>query len=278
MSRTGSPSFFGFLLNGIAMKFDAESWMLERGRLGGLDCIVISPRAGTPNSLVVLCHGFGAPGSDLVNLAEELVPILAGESPEEASAPAFLFPEGLLDMSEDFGVEGPRAWWRINMARLAELTAASSFDEMRNEVPDGISEASAALQSCITHCLSEKKWENATIVLGGFSQGAMLAVQTAGAYDASKLRGLILWSGALICESDWHAALDGRHRGLDVFQSHGTQDMILPISTGRALRGFLESESMSVDYIEFAGPHTISYESIEGAARLIDRVLQNASE
>lgn len=80
MSRTGSPSFFGFLLNGIAMKFDAESWMLERGRLGGLDCIVISPRAGTPKSLVVLCHGFGAPGSDLVNLAEELVPILAGES------------------------------------------------------------------------------------------------------------------------------------------------------------------------------------------------------
>ena len=66
------------------MKFDAESWMLERGRLGGLDCIVISPRAGNPKSLVVLCHGFGAPGSDLVNLAEELVPILAGESPAEA--------------------------------------------------------------------------------------------------------------------------------------------------------------------------------------------------
>src|SRR4051812_9883368 len=57
--------------------------------------------------VVVLLHGYGAPGTDLVSLGRELaVP----------SDVRFVFPEGPLDL----GFGGARAWWPIDMARLQE--------------------------------------------------------------------------------------------------------------------------------------------------------------
>ena len=46
------------------MRFDPEAWFLERPRLGTLDTVLIRPAKSVPASLVVLCHGFGASGSD----------------------------------------------------------------------------------------------------------------------------------------------------------------------------------------------------------------------
>ena len=43
--------------------------------LGGLSCQVVDvlPDTQAPQLVVVLCHGFGAPGTDLVPLAGELL-------------------------------------------------------------------------------------------------------------------------------------------------------------------------------------------------------------
>ncbi|MFM8573202.1 MAG: alpha/beta hydrolase [Pirellula sp.] len=251
------------------MKFDAENWYLERRSFASLDSILIAPRGRVPDLLVTLCHGFGAPGSDLVSLAEELVPLL----PEGDSKPAFLFPAAPLDMENSHGMPNARAWWLINMAKLAQLSAVDNFDALHNEIPPGIDEARTALEDCIEDCLSQKQWSSSKIVLGGFSQGAMLSVDTAIRSKRISPVALIAWSGALICESVWEQAYRTRPRSFAVFQSHGRQDMILPISTGRALQSFLKRLTLSVDYAEFSGPHTISTESLEGAARLLASAL-----
>jgi len=247
------------------MKFDAETWYLERGNWGGLDSILIAPRGPVPSILVVLCHGFGAPGTDLVSLAEEIVPML----PEGDSKPAFLFPAGPMDLEESHGMSHSRAWWLINMAKLAELSAVDNLDALRDEIPPGIDEARKALEDCVDACVSDKQWSAAKIVLGGFSQGAMLSVDTALRSTRISPVGLIVWSGALICESVWKQAFHTRPRSFGVFQSHGRQDMILPVSTGRALHEFLKGLSLPVDHMEFYGPHTIASESLDGAARLL---------
>jgi phospholipase/carboxylesterase len=102
----------------------------------------------------------------------------------------------------------------------------------------------------------------------------MLSVELA--MRASRLapKALILWSGALICQDVWREANRNKHKALPVFQSHGLQDNILPISTGRALKEFLHSQGLQIDYVEFHGPHTIAYESLQGSATLIDKVLK----
>ncbi|MCE2811756.1 MAG: hypothetical protein LW850_15330 [Planctomycetaceae bacterium] len=254
------------------MRFDADTWVLERKVWGGLESILIAPRGNEPAVLVTLCHGFGAPGRDLVSLAEELVPLL----PEGDAKPAFLFPCGPLDLEETHGMPDARAWWPINMARLAQLATVDNLDELRNEIPPGIDQARRKLEDCVLACLSDKQWNSTILVMGGFSQGAMLSVDVALRSARLSPVGLIAWSGALICESSWNQAYRNDPRRIQVFQSHGRQDMILPISTGRALSGFLQGLSLPVDYAEFHGPHAIGIESIEGAARLLSGLLSES--
>lgn len=257
------------------MKFDPESWALERGQWGNLDAILIAPRATPPRRLVTLCHGFGAPGTDLVSLVEKLIPNLS----DSIAPPAFLFPQGPIDLEEEYGMGGARAWWLINMARLADMTATEDYEALRNEVPPGIDEARGALEDCIVACIEHHSWNDCELILGGFSQGAMLTVDTAMRSRRVRPRGLILWSGALICANHWTESWseNGSNKGGNtasaapvVYQSHGRQDTILPIATGRALHRFLEALPLEVTYEEFNGPHTIPEIGLQGAARLIE--------
>ena len=86
----------------------------------GLKCIVIDalPTDTKPTGIVVLCHGFGAPGSDLAGLAPELL----SYDDTIATRYRFYFPEAPIDLAP-MGMPGGRAWWPINMARLATQTA-----------------------------------------------------------------------------------------------------------------------------------------------------------
>lgn len=255
------------------MKFDTQGWYLERGLWGELDGILIAPRDKDPGALVTLCHGFGAPGTDLVSLAEELVPALA----DDLRAPAFFFPEGPIDLEPIYGMPGARAWWPLNMAMLAELAAADAFSEIEDQVPEGIDSARDQLSMAISECLSRKGWGSLQHILGGFSQGSMLAVDMALRSRTIPASGVIIWSGALLCRSVWSSASNPQTRILPAYQSHGRQDTILPISAGRSLQRFLAGLGWDIESEEFDGPHTITMESISGATRLIERVVRSCS-
>ena len=77
----------------------------------------------------------------------------------------------------------------------------------------------------------------AKVVLGGFSQGAMLACDTA-LREGPKLAGLVVLSGTLVAEAEW-AALFPTLRGTPVFQSHGTFDPLLPFQAAAMLRDLI---------------------------------------
>lgn len=254
------------------MKFDPQGWYLDRGHWGGLRGILIAPRNATPSIMVTLCHGFGAPGTDLVSLAEEIVPLL----PDDVAAPAFFFPSGPIDLGELYGMEGANAWWPLNMAMLAELAATDRFDALHDKVPEGIDSARRDLTAAIQACAADHQWTHIRHILGGFSQGSMLAVDTAMHATELDIRGVVIWSGALICKSVWEGAQSSSGRRVPTYQSHGRQDMILPVSTGRALHQFLVSVGWHVTWFEFDGPHTIPGDGLEGLAHLIQRVEEGA--
>ena len=88
---------------------------LRLANLGELTCRILSrvPETQHPQLVVVLCHGFGAPGTDLVPLGEELVDL----RPELAESVEFIFPAAPLSL-EDIGLAGGRAWWHIDMEEL----------------------------------------------------------------------------------------------------------------------------------------------------------------
>ena len=148
---------------------------LSRRQFGDLDCTLIVPaEAQTPEFCVVLCHGFGAPGSDLVPLGQEL----AALTPELLGKTAYLFPEAPLELG-GYGFPG-RAWWMVDVERFQRAAGNSrEMAALRAEVPPGMSESSQALRSCLEDALRQISVPLSRTLLGGFSQGSMVATDVA---------------------------------------------------------------------------------------------------
>ncbi len=233
---------------------------------GELDCAVID-FGERPDIAVILCHGYGAPGNDLVGLAEAICD-LVGDASQRFR---FVFPVAPLQPAElaDFG---GRAWWEINMATLLAASQSDSFAQLHDKSPPGIQRASASLGSCIRELLPGLG-DGGRYVLGGFSQGAMLATDVALSGEVPPPELLVLFSGTLVRQSQWREALlGGRLRRTAVLQSHGRQDPILPFSSAQSLHALIKASQPESEFIAFDGPHTIPLQAIENLALRLRRL------
>lgn len=95
----------------------------------------------------------------------------------------------------------------------------------------------------------------AKTLLGGFSQGAMLSCDAL-LQSTQRYAGLIQLSGTLVAKQEW-GPLMAKRKGLPCFQSHGTQDPILPFSMAERLRDEFHQAGLAVDWQPFRGGHEI---------------------
>jgi phospholipase/carboxylesterase len=240
--------------------------------LGSLTCRVLQGGdEGTPPELVVvLCHGFGAPGDDLVPLGAELL----SQSP--GARVRFVFPAAPLSLGSIGYGEG-RAWWNLDMERLMAIQRgdAANAARMRAEIPDGLPKARMALLSLLEETSRQTKLSPSRMVLGGFSQGAMLATDVALRMEEAPAA-LGILSGTLICEAEWAKRAPAR-RGLRVLQSHGTYDPILPFDNAVALRELLVGAGLKVDFTQFPGEHGIPPQVLVRLATMLRELLSPSS-
>jgi len=215
--------------------------------LGGLNTRLTggTDRNGGGNGpVVILLHGFGAPGDDLVALGDVLaVP----------KGTRFLFPEGPLSLSMGFG--DSRAWWIIDMARLEADRAAGRVRDLSAEVPRGLPAAREALEKFLAQLPRAIPIDYKKTVIGGFSQGAMLSCDIV-MRTPHPFAGLVQLSGSLLAKQDWRPAV-AKRTGVPVFQSHGTQDPILPYVMAERLHDELIHDGLSVEWHSFRGGHEI---------------------
>jgi phospholipase/carboxylesterase len=177
-----------------------------------------------------------------------------------------VFPEAPIDLG-DFGMDGGRAWWPLNMAKLLAMAQSNNFDAIRNEIPPGLDEARESLVDAINAMSTRFGLSTRRLILGGFSQGAMLAADVAIRGLECPPERLVLFSGAMICESVWKQNATSL-KSTTVFQSHGFQDPILPMQTGRWLSEFMSEHAKLATFHTFRGGHGIPPESIEGLTSL----------
>lgn len=243
---------------------------LRRETLGGLTCRIISrlPEGTPPKLVVVLCHGFGAPGHDLVPIADELFDL----SPALADSVEVIFPTAPLSLDE-LGMPGGRAWWHIDMNELIGAIEHGNLRILRDRRPEGIDEARDLLLGMLDEARKKTGLPHSRFVLGGFSQGSMLAVEAALNW-AEPPGGLCLWSSTLVSEAQWRANV-ARLKGLPIVQTHGRQDPILPFAAAIALRDLLIEAGANVNFLEFNGPHTITLPGLEALVELIERQLRD---
>ena len=145
---------------------------------------------------ILLCHGFGAPGDDLVALGR-----VAGAGP----GVRWFFPEAPIELALGGGMSG-RAWWRIEMERMQRLIQRGQAAQILEETPEGLADARAKLEATIAALEQDHGVRRDRLIVGGFSQGAMLATEVA-LHAETAFAGLAILSGMLISSARWGEAL-----------------------------------------------------------------------
>jgi phospholipase/carboxylesterase len=136
---------------------------------------VLPPRSGArPRQLVVLLHGYGADGEDLIGLGEPLGEVLPDALFAAPNAPAAC-------AQNPFGYE----WFPLD------------FEAMVESVGVGVPTARATVVDYLEHLWSRTGLRARDTFLTGFSQGAMMALHV-GLSLPAKLLGIVSFSGALV--------------------------------------------------------------------------------
>ncbi|NBC28925.1 MAG: hypothetical protein GVY29_02910, partial [Spirochaetes bacterium] len=177
----------------------------------------------------------------------------------------WIVPEAPISFA-DFGIPGGRAWFPATAQELSQALSGSYFRNLGELDPPSLSQAGTLLRNTIRAHAPDGR----VVALAGFSQGAMVAVESliSGLLQPEVL---ILFSGSLIARERW--------QGLQppvlprLFQSHGTEDPILPISGGHELHELLEKKGLSGPMHTFAGGHAIPEEMIRAAGDILSQVL-----
>lgn len=232
---------------------------LTTATLGDLECVIAAAPSGPTRRLVVLLHGFGAPGDDLVGLATELA----------APDTTLVFPAAPLTFAELYGAPpfmDARAWWRLDLEAIERARRTGGLRDLTRERPEGLDAARGHVVRLLGALRA--RHPEAGVVLGGFSQGAMLATDTALREDVA-LDGLVVLSGSLLCEPEWRPLFPKLAR-VKVFQSHGADDDILPYAYAARLHEGLREAGVDARFVAFEGGHGIAPEVLTSLAEFLD--------
>ncbi len=221
---------------------------MREERLGGLRVRMAGGTNGHGDGdgpVILLLHGWAAPGDDLVPLWEAI---------DAPRGTRYLFPEGPLSLNMGFGES--RAWWLINVEQLNQDFAADRPRNLSREVPKGLTEARQSILALLAEAEERLGVVPEQTVLGGFSQGAMLSCDVALRTDLP-FAGIALLSGTLLARDEW-VPLMPKRKGLRVLQSHGRMDQVLPVFLAEQLRDFLSEAGVAVEWVGFPGGHEIA--------------------
>lgn len=201
---------------------------------------------------MVLFHGYGADAADLAGLAREI--------PLERSV-RWIFPEAPLEL--DFG---GRAWFPIDVQELERAQRFGKAVDWSAAEPKGLAEAHQAAGEFLMSLGVPLN----RLVLGGFSQGAMLATDLTLSAPEAPL-GLVILSGNLIKEKVWRESAP-RRAGLPFFQSHGIADPILGFQGAKRLESLLQEGGLEGRLLAFEGGHSIPPEAAESLGRFLQEL------
>jgi len=226
-----------------------------RLEIAGLTTRILGP--SDARLTCVLLHGFGASGEDLVGLAGEI------------DAPVRLvFPAAPLELGGMYG--DARAWWLLDPARLDAAVRRGAPLDLRNDIPDGLAEARDRVVRLLDELAARFAIGDDSLVLGGFSQGAMVSLDVA-LHRPRPPAGLILMSGTLLAEAVWQPRMASL-AGVPVIMSHGRHDPLLSYPVAELLRDRLTEAGAAVDWQPFPGGHEIPQAAIDAVNRLLRKL------
>jgi phospholipase/carboxylesterase len=221
-------------------------------KIGSLDVLLFEPQQKS-DITVVMFHGYGADAYDLSSLKDET---------RMAKAARWVFPQGPKSVEIGSGFWG-RAWFPIDMVAHERALTRGEVVSYAERRPPGINEA----RDMSLSFLKKLDVQPQNLIIGGFSQGAMLALDVALTLPVAP-KGLVLLSGTLADKAYVEVAAQ-KFKGMRFFQSHGESDQILPFSGAERLRETLVQAGWNDVWVPFSGGHEISRQVIQELTRYL---------
>jgi phospholipase/carboxylesterase len=181
-----------------------------------------------PDAAVILMHGLGADGNDFVPIVGELdLPAGLGIR--------FVFPHAPTRPVTINNGYVMRAWYDI---------VGSDLTNRGDEA--GIRDSQRLVEALIAR-EKARGIVASRIVLAGFSQGGVIALQT-GLRHAERLAGILALSTYLAMPHLLSAEASAANRDVPVFMAHGTADGMIRLDWAEASRRALEANGHTVEW------------------------------
>ena len=188
-------------------------------------------------------HGFGANMYDLINLAKEIDP----------GKYIYVFPNAPVPIVINPNISG-FSWTRY----------PGILDESELRDRQGL------IVELLQDITSQYQVNDGEVILGGFSQGALLTYID-GLTNPDIFAGLICLSGIEIDPNILSLPPEG-HRRQQLFIAHGVNDPVVSINSARRTRDVLGKANYPIRYNEYPIGHAISQEIINDLIPWIETV------
>ncbi len=212
---------------------------------GQINNIYECGKTSNPESLVILLHGLGSNGQDLISLAPYFTRGLQNAVFVSPDAPF------ACDMVPP-GYPNSYQWFSLQ-------------DRDPDKMLSGVEIAAPILQQFITEQIKKYGVSAGKTALVGFSQGTMMSLYAAPRYP-EKLAGVLGYSGAMIAEPG--------DRKMPIRLIHGEADDVVPVQAYTHARSILESAGFEMSGHTTPGlPHSIDEVGIQSGADFLKLVL-----
>jgi phospholipase/carboxylesterase len=197
---------------------------------------------GDPDGAIVLLHGRGTSEQDLLPLLDVL-------DPRERLVGAF--PRGPLQLPP-IGYH----WYQVEEVGFPDPETFTATYQRLGSWLEGLGER--------TGVPIERT------VLGGFSQGTVMAWALALGPGRPRPGGILAMSGFIPTVPDFELQLDGL-AGLPIAITHGSDDPVISVELGRQARDRAQAAGADVVYRETDVPHIVDPRLIPGLADWLDK-------
>ena len=211
-----------------------------------LKTIIVEPENLSPDvnrNLIVVLHGYGANMRDLLALSENI----GGDES------ILVFPNAPFEFQLSYQLSG-YAW-----------IFPPSMDP--EDVPESMLDSENKLMGMIQELIESYGIKSPNVILGGFSQGAMMSALV-GLANPKIFKGVFMLSGMLLGES-YLASKMQANNSQAVFISHGNLDSLVPFTHCKKTIAFLEEYDYKPEFHEYSMGHELSMESIQDLARWV---------
>ena len=194
-----------------------------------------APTSGKPaTSAVVLLHGYGSNGDDLIGL----VPFFAQALPDTV----FYSPNGAEPLDVGFGA-GYQWFGLTNYDPAAMARDPAALTARFENYGPGADKVTPVINKFLDQVLEEHSLEANRLALIGFSQGTMMSLHV-GLRREKQLAGILGFSGALLGGSKLGTALKSKP---PVLLIHGDSDPVVPPQASVEAAKILKANGVSCE-------------------------------